>query len=620
MYNTNYLILFKKHTHNPLELPCSYNQSKPCVFNDPYFKLLRSKTTVFMPKKAIGDLLAIQPSVKNKMLKVVLLCYPKTLAKALPVVEESAAGLYKSVNLPYCIIMIKITKENIMKHQYHYFYKYGFRNNILLAFGNNKKATNCFHLKYNVINTGKKPTNLFFNGILLNSYSRSKTTVIKHQTFNNIFKRYYPGSGLSTVTAVSKMFNRSSNMLFSKTSCHLFKVLQEKAKRDYLLNNPSNPVIFYSYFHKKNESLLYPMNKGLKTIVTNISGIYQAPPDFYNNCENSDTILIIGIKICYLLATNKIETKDDIVVIIEKLLMKSHALDSIYYYPLIQHIMSSLMANFNFSPIILSAITENIVDYSAFQNISIKINNIIEAFVFKKTLYSSLIKNNQNLKVIAQNPDDVTTTHFASIAYKLTKQPHPDYRVEKTIDASIEKTMFYDVKLKTNALIKLPTCKGHLSLTTQYDDIIYMKRFMGDLGNCINATKNELEENVLQKFKIQLSKIIKLPDLNKRLKTFQALQKEIDSNSKIESFVCSRLAEMDTDFCFNEFYGNNPELTLVLVELQQKLKIDQLVPYTGQSANVNAWKEVLILIMTKMPATMQYQLAKNMQRLFELES
>src|ERR1700743_209786 len=431
-----------------------------------------------------------------------------------------------------------------------------------------------------------------------------KTKINLPYFLNGVFRRSYPVC--SSPSIIRYPF---SNKFFKFISYY---------KNKWLFGNQSkqSTKILYltsgSYDKNLIAGFLAPIESN-PFIVYHASGIYQVPPLLYNDPGFPMLTTNILLRLAYdVFAVKKAVDITELSLHIRYFLETSNKIVTEYYYPIAQHMLACVFVRVKIDPSILSVITDNLIDYTYYNNAPISSLPVIEAFVAKKTICPLLKK--YKIKAIAQNPDNPKGDQdiFKKEAYYLTKQPHPDIRTEvegtlhgDTFVMSFTKYGFFDIKMRGDPSKKLPLLKGYLCLAQKVVPSQLIATFYANFGSTLND-KPEIsvkEEHLLDK-KLKKAKIIKEKKSTEEVKLIdhQNQLDDIDSNPDIVSVTCSRIVEGDPNTRFDQYYENLDHQTLVAIEqLAKNLDIKALFPQKGQFVDTKAWAKALKDVVTLLP-------------------
>lgn len=363
-------------------------------------------------------------------------------------------------------------------------------------------------------------------------------------------------------------------------------------------------------------------------VVSGKSGIYAPPPTLVDDITLPLKICTLMCKFTFTVLGQKVFLSEkDIIFKLEEFFNISQNFEDMYnFYPIAQHMINSMLANLKFCPTLLYELTGLHVDYSFYMDNLIDISKIIESIVIKKTILPFFQKYKEILYIIAQNPDNPKSDHvkYASLAYKLMKQPHPDLRVENYLT---KKIIFYDIKLRADLIKNLSTMKGVLTLIPslkEKDKLLYMNKTRADLGN---TQKTVLDLNTKKAIALQISKIKKL-ETNKNLTMsqkeyeFNEIQNAIDLDANIFGIACSRVVKTDYDVFFDKVYKESPQIEEQLKKIATEIGVSILIPAQGQGhqiAQVWHWKELCLKVISIAPPYLKPILYKNLLLLNSLE-
>jgi hypothetical protein len=214
--------------------------------------------------------------------------------------------------------------------------------------------------------------------------------------------------------------------------------------------------------------------------VSGLSGLY-IPAECIKTDPNFQLLFskILFRFVVDVLAYTKVNNPTDLGYHIEYFLQSSKITYTPYYYPLAQHIITSVMAFVRFDPSILPDITDNCINYKYYMNSPIMSQAVIEAIIVKKTIGKLLMDNKETLYTIAPNPDNPQSDHFyfRNQCYAMTKQPHADFRTNVfCVETYNNKNIFYDVKSRGDPVSSLPLLTGYLSLTQHLNGNMLINR------------------------------------------------------------------------------------------------------------------------------------------------
>jgi hypothetical protein len=419
--------------------------------------------------------------------------------------------------------------------------------------------------------------------------------------FKGVFRRSYPVSSSSSVIKYQLSYK------FSKFISYY--------KNKWLFGNQSTKILYLtSGCYDKNliAGFLAPIESN-PFIVYHVTGIYQVPPLLYNDPIFPILITNILLRLSYdVLAVEKAVDITQLSLHIRHFLETSDKIVTDYYYPIAQHMLACVFVRVKIDPSILSVITDNLIDYTYYNNAPISSQPVIEAFVAKKTI-CPLLKT-YKIKAVAQNPDNPKGDQdlFRKEAYYLTKQPHPDIRTEvegtlrgDTFVMFFTKYGFFDIKMRGEALVTTPLLRGHLCLVQKMIPTWLVNKFVGDFGTVLKDKPDIAgkEMHLLQ------NEIIKAKAIKKTISTeqdklvdCQNLLNDIDSNPDIVSVTCSRIVEGDPNTRFDQYYENLDHQTLVAIEqIAKNLDIKALFPQKGQFVDTKAWAKALNDVVKLLP-------------------
>ena len=358
--------------------------------------------------------------------------------------------------------------------------------------------------------------------------------------------------------------------------------------------------------------------------IKGLSGIYCAPPSFYIDSLSNLKICQLTLKfIINVFGTKPLSHPNDVALLLEKFLMISNKFEYPDYYPLAQHITSSVLALYKFSPTLLYEITGTMIDYKFYMNSTIGPLPIIESILYKATLTNFFTQYKDILHIIAQNPDNPLSDHtkYADIAYILLKQPNPDLRMEIISPLSLikepKKILFFDGKMKSEPLKTTPSLKGFLSFTTKMDQEFLIKRFKADLGNKIKFVTDFKQKLLLEEEKNKIIKLLanKTLTIEEKFMEFKIIQDKIDVNLELPlTMACSRIVIMSVDVNFDKFYTENPHIEQELIEIAKNIDLELLVPKQTQKAHIIVWKKLIVEIVNKLPSDIKPLIIDNMHK------
>lgn len=427
--------------------------------------------------------------------------------------------------------------------------------------------------------------------------------------------------------------------LISNRSLNITEVLKRIKLQDINLNKPSNLIFYVSqnknkdiYIKTKEQIHEIPYDKNynlniplsLKPVVSSISGIYQVPPIFYNT---NDMIILMSKmihKFIYCMFSGSIiKNKKEFFLRLETFFQIDNETKDKYYYPIAQHIITSVLARFESSADILEYLTDHLVDYSSYKNSPIHMISLIEAIVLKNTQLDFIKKFKDKVNVVAQNPDNEFGDHkeFAHLSYKQGKQPHMDFRINQyNIETFQNKIFFYDIKLSADPVKTLSLSRGHLSLSTHINKDFLMSRAKGDFGGSL-AQKNPLEKQYLNHF----LKDFETHQKNKKLSSdekflyFEKFTEKILLDPKITVIIPSIIKTPPMNQIYNNYLLENfNDILIIKNQIQEELIQDnsliKLIPEKGQQANVDFWHKILLNVIKKMPPEVRENMLENFHK------
>lgn len=454
------------------------------------------------------------------------------------------------------------------------------------------------------------------NVVALAAAASKKTLIPKNMLtiWNLQYKQYFYKLLSMNNVQQKPVYVDNGGFVSSKIISHFDKMLIT----DCIKYNVATPSTIFEIF-----------TKSKPLVVSGRSGIYAPPPSLFEDSTVPFDLALITCK--FVITVMAEEGFNDPVALafrLGKFLNSSfYVEDIVKFYPMAQHLINSMMANINFPPTVLYEITKTAVDYTFYMNAPLNSSTIIEAHVFEKTLMQFAQKNASNVILVAQNPDNPQADHtkYASQAYELLKQPHPDFRLTGLLN---ETRAFYDVKMRGHGIQNVPTMKGVLTLLPKFTEkmqLQYIQRARGDLGNVSKKSKEQKEREALDYYikKIKLLEDNKSLTITQKLKLFEELQNAIDLDPCITSAVCSRIVKAEPDVFFNEIYKAHPEIEQGLKRIAAETKISTLISPQGhghQIAQVGHWKEFTFKIIAIMPEHLKPLIYKNLLTYYSLES
>jgi len=334
-------------------------------------------------------------------------------------------------------------------------------------------------------------------------------------------------------------------------------------------------------------------------------------------------------------------------------LNKDNNFDSIYYYPMAQHIIVSLCARLDVPMSVFMELSNNMVNFSEFirPNESLTALGIIEQYFFKVTFDNFMRENTGKVVFYAQNEGFLELNKeiepfktYRSESYRQTGQPNADGRFEisKTIGGPAERRVYIDYKAVKDPTSKLSLSRGHVSLATNKNDAYLIKRAKGDypgsLENKDNAVKKNTETNVeIKKYnitedeKLAVNKYCKSLDnllkskysLEEKVKEFTKIQKKMLLDEKLIHVIPSFISvPPQNDPAFSYLLENSPEVAFIineiLLELSNQDVIEKLFPIE-QKAYVDYWLKFISKILHKMPPSdLKEVMIQNYKRTIEL--
>lgn len=467
---------------------------------------------------------------------------------------------------------------------------------------------------------------------MISSLSNKKATYLTILVKLAQYKRFHPI--MNQISIPNKML---STALISVKNLNFFNIMKKNFIFNYKKNITNLPQVLYvnkngcitpSLQQNTTDALYsFPINhfhKEKLKIVTGLSGIYCPPPNFYINALTNKKICFMTLKFAYdILCKYPLKNKNDLAFRIKDFFFHTPLLNELDYYPLAQHIGSSIMALHRFPPTILNEIAPQI-DFKAYMNDVITPSTIIETDVLLNSLSSMIKDHGHRLQIIAQNPDEPNGQHlfYASQAYSLMKQPHPDFRFHFLFESESNKVWFYDIKLKNDPNKTLPRLKGFLSYTTNLNKNETMIKFKADLGNAIKTQKNDEHKAMLQEELTLINTIIvnKNLTLDQKYAIFLENQNKFDLNPELPvTTICSRIVMTKQDVFFEEFLAKNPDLQLELEKIASTIDKKDFFPEKTQTSNVDMWKSLLIRIIKILPPEEKKLAIENMHKFITWE-
>jgi len=402
------------------------------------------------------------------------------------------------------------------------------------------------------------------------------------------------------------------------------------------------PQIFYvsqsGYINDKKPDNILCLNpspiESHLSILRDFPGTWTPRQSFYDNeSTNHYTVKTLYKFIGDVLSGKPIYDVEDLGFRITKFLRYSKSLNikEDIFYAMGQHISTSLLTLTPFTKETLYKITNNCVNFESFKHRPVTSQNIIEAHVLNESL-GEFIQNNKTISVFAQNHKNFSSGDYLidkDLSYKLTSQPHADWKfvmIDQT-DHTNMKTIFYDVKLKTDPLKNVPLFKGSLSLTTYLDKQLFITKFKGDFKYVIygKAKENLLspeEIKVLNDYYSEVENNLnsKSMTLNKKNEYILGIQKKIDLDIHIKSIVCSRITCLEDTFSEGALLVEQMENSCDLEEISNKIDVKILFPADGKTINVIEWKTTFDFLIDSIPEHLikNSTILENKNRLKEL--
>lgn len=460
--------------------------------------------------------------------------------------------------------------------------------------------------------------------MLLNSTNIiiSKNILLSSINFNQIIKRFYPGN-------LNKIINKSV-ILFSRM--HSYKLYQRKLMEVATLNSTYHNILYVTkkgYISNDFQLLskTFDFMPEYPAIVNNVSGIYQPSPTLLNAADLKTVLFGIHIKFIYTFFSKYLTDINDVANRIELFIKKDIITESVYYYPLMQHLLVNTLQNFKFPPEVLTKISPQI-DYSQFMDNYVQGLTILETIVFKETHEHFILKNQAFLKITAQNADKLkdTTTEDAKACYAQMKQPFGDFQIKiRHIIENYYKSFCKDSKLFGDPQKTLPLCRGYLSLATNINEDFLIKRYKSDLGGILSQKKDltlstrKALEQTQGEFDILIKNKILKP--KEKYEILREICDKIDLNPKIQNFSFSCIKVPERCYSFESWFSNlNIENNIELNFIKENMKVELLLPKQGQTAHVLIWHESILSIIKAMPRDIREDLLENYNRFKEIES
>jgi hypothetical protein len=449
-------------------------------------------------------------------------------------------------------------------------------------------------------------------------------------------KRYYPLPSIFMKPLIRKvlMINNISSLM-SLRYVKIQDKLHQKIIRDIALNNTMSKIYYVTntgLIMQKVDLMHMPfITASSGPTVQNVSGIYQPSSNFYMEKSLDDFMAKIVYKFVHIvLGGVPVTNKTDLLLRLELFLQPDNLLgNNIYYYPVAQHIIVNVLANVkNINIKILEHITEGFIDYSAFENLIINPLTIVEAVVMRNTALDLFKSNKKGFKVIAQNAEEQLCNNFSVASYKQSKQPFMDFRVEQyVIETQNNKMFFLDSKLRGDPVNTVSLTKGYLSLATNINMPIIIKKFMGDMVVSATAKGASLSElKSIEHYKTILLQILKNKQLS--LSDMNTSFKEVISNMyhdpSIACIIPSIIQSPRHNLNFNDYLTNNVHEIYSMVQFIKNdvitTNIKTFIPDKGeQKVHVDMWHTAILKIIKKIPVEKRAIFLENYHKLKLLE-
>ena len=179
----------------------------------------------------------------------------------------------------------------------------------------------------------------FLNGVFRRSYAvSSSSSIIRYQFSNKFFKfiSYYKNKWL-----FGNQSKQSTKILYLTSGSY-----DKNLIAGFLAPIGSNPFIVY-----------------------HVSGIYQVPPLLYNDPGFPMIATNILLRLAYdVFALKKAVDITQLSLHIRGFVETSDLLVTDYYYPIAQHMLACVFVRVKIDPSILSVITDNLIDYTYYNN------------------------------------------------------------------------------------------------------------------------------------------------------------------------------------------------------------------------------------------------------------
>jgi hypothetical protein len=296
-----------------------------------------------------------------------------------------------------------------------------------------------------------------------------------------------------------------------------------------------------------------------------------------------------------------------------------------YYNPFMQNFIAGVFANFgyDFDDLSEAPLLFDISSYNTVKKTPIAITTLTEIALLENA-HRLLLTKNPNVKGILINPDNFNNPQLQSQAYSIMGQPRPDSMLSMTYmslaSSAKEKIAFSDVKLIKEPERFLSCTKGLVSVSPMMNKILFMKRFMGDIGTLINHKfindKDNPEAILLKNWKKEIDEILidKSLILDNKFKKFENLNRDFLLNPILNVVVPTIIIDMVPEQNFIDFVNKNfskEDYLQFLDDISIIIDHNILLPTQANGVDVGAFDNMLMDIFKKLPKSIQYDVINN---------
>ncbi len=292
------------------------------------------------------------------------------------------------------------------------------------------------------------------------------------------------------------------------------------------------------------------------------------------------------------------------------------------YFSLIQHFLSLDTFNQGLSLESMQEFVNNKINFSTYpKDALLPLTTFLEMAVFG-IASASQFEHGLPIALFAMNPESEQKMfkNLSHLSQKTIQQNHGDLMgviLNDTKDV-IVKIILADIKLTSDPLKCLPLLRSFYSISPYKNDLMYVKRFIGDIGLKNQLVNDPVLDVSLKKISSSISPFL-TKDFNVSLLNFQKMRQSLfyDINNKyyLPSAIESAITDDYTSNIFNTMDKTQKEA--FIREVAESIDLAIIFP-THEIFDPKLYPTLILNVISKMPKFIREKYFENYYKVREL--